>query len=215
MNILNKILKRYGDIYHPHKQVMESLKINKYLYIVLILIVIEGLLGQYMLYLNKDIWGIIFLLFYGMTIAIGSIFHFKYVEKKFGSLEEFDLEKMNKFVKLVDQEVKIDLTNKEQNQIINQMILEKLERENIKEQKKRAFTGGIFTVLLIPILLPFIIENNQDILILTVIIMLVGIAIIFFSFKSILKDYSLKYKLERISDMLKEILIFSLRDKSL
>jgi hypothetical protein len=182
MNTLNKILKQHAEIYDPHRQIWEFFRNNnKKGYLIFILIVLEGLISIYLINADKKPYGFIGLCLYSATIAASSYWHFKQLENLYGSVY-----------------------SEAENILIENMISEKLEKVHRLEQAKKAVYLGIITTIL-PLFISLITKNLNNIKFLTFTIMSFGLILLFLSFKSAFKEYTLISKLEHTSEILKEI----------
>lgn len=209
MNTIKKILKQHATVYDPHNQIKESLKTNKKLYGIFSLILLEVLVAALLIYLEKELYALLMLFFYIITIIIGSYLHFKHVENLYGSIENFDIEKLKIFRDLVLQESNIDLINDSENNLIESLIKDRLDKVHRLEQAKKNIYLGLLTVVL-PFLISLLIKNFSNVLFLTLSIMAIGLIMAFFSIKSALKEYTTISKLEHISELLKELKLLEL-----
>lgn len=206
MNTLNKILRCHSEIFSPHKQLIEFLSINKKLYLAFSLYLIEVGLSQYFLFNNKNIWALVLLVIFLITVGITSYLNFKYIENVYGSVEKLDIDRNNRFIQLVKDKTNIDLVNLEENLIVNEMIKEKIEKIYKSNQSKRSLYQGTFLTS-IPLVVQFFMQNIE---LLTLGITLIGLVILFIASKKALKEYSLISKLEHTNELLKEIRLNSL-----
>jgi hypothetical protein len=204
MNTLNKILKQHAEVYDPHRQIWEFLRNNNKSYLIVILIVLEGLTSIYLINANNEPYGFIILFVYSATIAASSYWHFKQIENLYGSLENLEIEKMKRFIQLTLNKVNVKLYSETENILIESMISEKLEKVHRLEQAKKTVYLGIITTIL-PLFISLIAKNLNNIKVLTITVMGFGLIILFFSFKSAFKEYALISKLEHTSEILKEI----------
>lgn len=204
MNTLNKVLKSHSEIYDPHKQMFQSLRENKYLYIAFVLIMIEVFAAQYFIESDNYLIGMSLFFLFFMTVILSTFFHLKLMQKKYGSIENFDLVKRDNFIKLLLSKLSIDITDMNHNLLINEFIQEKLSRLNKKEEAKHSFYLGLLTII-IPLSFPFFFNNAQNVFLMSILIMSIGIIIAFLSVRSFLKEYRRISKLEHISEILKEI----------
>ncbi|QED49368.1 hypothetical protein [Cytobacillus dafuensis] len=204
MNTVTKILKCHAEVYDPHKQIMESLRINKKLYGILILILLEALLGWYFMHAQKDGYALLTLCLFIVTVGISSLFHFKLVENLYGSVENLDNERMQRFCQSVLHKSNINLLIENENTLVESLIKEKLEKIQRLEQAKKNIYLGLITVVL-PLFITFLIKNLDNIEFLTLTIMTIGLIILLFAFKSSFKEYTTISKLEHINELLKEL----------
>jgi len=209
MNTVKKILKHHAVVYDPHNQIKESLKINKKLYGIFFVILVEVLVAALFLYLEKELYAFLMLCIYIITIIIGSYLHFKHVENLYGSIENFDIENLKLFRQLVLQESSINLINNNENNLVESLIKDKLEKVHRLEQAKKNVYFGLLTVVL-PFLISLLFKNFNNMLFLTLGIMATGFIMALFSIKSAFKEYTTISKLEHISELLKEIKLLQL-----
>lgn len=204
MNTLNKILKQHGQVYSPHKQLFQSLNLDYRLYFILPFLIAEAIAAQYFLQTNKELVSLVLFVSFLLTTLGTSFWHFKHLEKIYGSLENLDRKKMNDFVKKVEQAYKINLLKNDQNLLIESMVKEKLESDHKKGQAKNTVNVAIFSIA-IPLVSQYIFPGQKQTLIFTFLFMGIGFTLLFFSFKHMVKEYNMISKLEHINELLKEI----------
>lgn len=205
MNTLNKILKQHAEIYDPHRQIWAFFRNNnKKGYLIFILIVLEALASIYFIHKNKELYGFISLFIYVVTVACSSYWHFKQLENLYGSIENSEIDKMNRFIQLTLNKVNVNLYSETENTLIGNMISEKLGKVHRLEQEKKTVYLGIITAIL-PLFISLIADNFNNIKLLTTTIMGIGLILLFLSFKSAFKEYTLISKLEHTNEILKEI----------
>lgn len=202
MNTINTILKQHSEVFDPHKQLIESIKISR-TYLPFIIMIMALLGSVYFLNTGKLLFSLIGIVLFLLMAAIGSILHFKKIERLYG-LNNLDLERIKRFSRLVLQKKNINLNIEAENQFIEGMIREQLENLNRLEQAKKSVYLGLATTVL-PLLITLVIKNITNVQFLTLIIMGIGLVILFFSLKSVFKEYTKTSKLEHISEILKEI----------
>ncbi|MBT2684886.1 hypothetical protein [Bacillus sp. ISL-37] len=212
MNTLNKILKQHGQVYSPHKQLFQSLNLDYRLYFILPFLIAEAIGAQYFLQTNKEFLSIVLFVSFLFTTLGASFWHFKYIEKIYGSVESLDKKRLNDFIKLVKENYKIDLTKNDQNLLIESIVKEKIESNHKKEQAKNAVNLAILSIT-IPLLSQYIFPGQEQTLIMTSMIMAAGFILLFFSFKYLFKEYTMNSKLKHINDLLKEIRLFQMTEQ--
>lgn len=202
MNTINTILKQHSEVFDPHKQIIESIKISR-TYLPFIIMIISLLGSVYFLNTGKLLFSLIGIVIFLLMTMIGSILHFQKIEKLYG-LNNLDSERIKRFSRLVLQKKNINFDIEAENLFIEGMIREQLENLNRLEQAKKSVYLGLTTTVL-PLLVTLVIKNITNVEFITLIIMGIGLMILFFSLKSIFKEYTKISKLEHISDILKEI----------
>jgi ABC-type nickel/cobalt efflux system permease component RcnA len=204
MDTLNKILKQHAQVYSPHKQVLESLNLDNRLYIILFILIIEIVSAEYFLYSHKEIISFFIFISFILTTLVAAFLHFKYIENVYGSIGYLDKNRMYQFTELTKQKYQINLKDGNQNSLIDSMVKEKIESNSKKDQSKKAIYLTILPISL-PFLVQFIAQNQNNTLIITSFITLIGLGFLLFSFKFLFKEYTLISKLEHINQILKEI----------
>ena len=203
MITLNKIIKQHAEVFDPHKQLKEVMKINSRLYILMCLIAVELLPAAYFLFIDKLLYSFISLIIFLLTTAIGTYWHFKRVEAVYG-VEQLDTDRIKRFTQLTLQKVNVNLNIKDENILIEKLVLERLKKVTRVEQTKNAVYLGVITTSM-PLFISLLTKNLTNVPFLTFTIMGIGFIILVYSLKSTLKEYTIISKLEHLSEILKEI----------
>jgi hypothetical protein len=203
MSTVNKILKQHAEVFDPHKQIIENIKINSKLYIPFILILIVAIAYIYSVYKGNVLFIVVSLFFFLLTVAASSYWHFKRIDNLYG-LNKLDIDRIKRFTELVSQKTNINLYVEAENILVEALIRERLEKVHRLEQSKKTVSLALITTAL-PALITLVTKNNTNVQLLTLTIMGIGFIFLFISFKSAFKEYTKIPKLEHISEILKEI----------
>jgi hypothetical protein len=204
LNTLNKVLKKHAEVYDPHRQLFDNLSYNKKLYFVLFLLISEMVVSTYFILNEKVIISLlIWVLFLG-TSALSSYWHFNKLEKLYG-IENLDIERLERFKELVNR-IDIHLENEYENELIERLAKDRLEKISRSDQQKKNIQIAVSTTSL-GIIAPFFVINLDNVTLITLLIMFVSSIIIFGSFKSIFKEYASMSRLEHLCEILIELRI--------
>lgn len=213
MNTLNKILKCYSDVYSPHRNMMSSIKADrKFGGIMISVYFAEIILMYFLLFIKQELWAFVVLIVYFISIAIFSNLHDKRIEQLYGSMENFDIQKIRKFQLLALEKTRVDLFNVNENMEVEGLISDEIERNRkVEQSKKTAYIALVSMAFPLLVKLFTIIMHSE--IYLTLFFTLIGIVImIYATIKFISAFYSRTYKLEQIRVIIKEIRLVELID---
>ncbi|RIW27287.1 hypothetical protein D3H55_23185, partial [Bacillus salacetis] len=180
MTIIDKILQEYGKFYDPHNQIINSLKENNRNYIFLFIILIEAAGMVYLAITDEIVYALGAVFIYLTTIGLASYLHFKLTEKRYGSLEDFDLQKRKEFIENVCIRTGVDLNQEEENKLVESLLQRRLEKSKSRDQLKKTIYLGIATSIL-PLLITLFLQSIDDVIFLTIVITIIGFIVLIFS----------------------------------
>lgn len=204
INILNSIVKLYSTELGPGKKIIDLLRINKAAPFLLLLFIIEAILFIWSVQQSNIVKSISFFAIYIFTILLSSYWYSKIIEKSYGSIKEFDLGRINKFVNKVKSKLNICLNTIDENLIVENLVKERIESINRINQGKKTRNIGLFTIT-VPYLISIFRDNSNNLEFITLSIMIFGIILTIFSFRYALNDFNTLSKLMEISELLKEL----------
>lgn len=204
LETLNLILKQYSSELGPRKKFFESIAISKKSPFFLFLIIIEAGLFVWSIQQSKIILSIVLYSIFLSTVIIGSLWYTRVIEKTYGSVRNFDISRINKFVQSVKTMSDICLNSINENIIVEDLVKERIERINRLDLAKKTRNIGLLTIT-VPYFISIYQDNANNLEFIALSIMAVGFMITFFSFRSVMNEYSTLSKLEHISEILKEL----------
>jgi len=93
------------------------------------------------------------------------------------------------------------------------MVKEKKESNHKKEQAKNAINLAILSIT-IPLLGQYIFPGQEQLLIITSLVMAADLILLFFSFKYLFQEYTMVSKPEHVNELLKEIRLIQLIEQN-
>jgi hypothetical protein len=208
---IDKILKIYNDIYGVKNTYFKKTKKNVIFFLI---ITIEVVTGVFFLQNGYNLGTLLSIIAYSLTIVVGAYFSNKEVTEKYGSNDMHYMKNINEFASRLKQQKIVDVKDREQNQIITEMINSRIEIE--KDKGKFPLSGvvqTVFTWILLSFLfsygLKLIEKGNIEIGLKIIELFLTIIGMIFLAIGTIylLRDYTKVSKLQRINEIFKEILL--------
>jgi hypothetical protein len=158
----------------------------------------------YFTYVNKTIYALGTVFIYLSTIGIASYLQYKLIEKRYGSVEFFDFQKRDQFIKNVLEFTSVNLRIVEENKLVESLFQGKLQKKRSHNQFKRTAYLGVSTSIL-PLLTTISLQNFEDVVFLTITLTIFGFILLIFSMKIALNEYSSTSKIEKSIEITQEI----------
>jgi hypothetical protein len=204
LNIRDKILREYGKVFDPHNKIINSLKENNTNYIFILIIIIEASGMVYFTSVNKISYALGAVFLYLITIGVASYLQYRLIEKRYGSVEFFDFQKRDEFIKNVLEFTSVNLKIVEENKLVENLFQGRLQKIRSQDQFKKAAYLGIATSIL-PLLTTIMIKNFENVMFLTISLTIFGFILLIFSMKIALNEYFSRSKIEKIIEITQEI----------
>ncbi|WP_456275064.1 hypothetical protein [Bacillus sp. AK031] len=158
----------------------------------------------YLAFTDKIAYALGAVFIYLTTIGLASYLHFKLTEKRYGSLEDFDLQIRKEFIENVCIRTSVDLNQEKENKLVESSLQRRLQKSQSGNQFKKTIYLGIATSIF-PLLITLFLQNIGDVIFLTIGITIFGFILLIFSTRFILNEYSSITKTEKIMEITEEI----------